>query len=170
MTAPNCSHRRPAELADLQYHREEGDFTIAGMTLTGGKTTGDNAYGETTYSGGAIRSLTPGSLAIENCDISGNSTTGLGADGGGIFAVGDVTVTSSTISGNSSRCGGGGISGGNCRWRRWYLRWQCDGHLEQISGNSSFNGGGIAGYDLTVNSSTISANSRPLAAASAVTP
>ncbi|MFV1967351.1 MAG: hypothetical protein ACC628_18130, partial [Pirellulaceae bacterium] len=77
-----------------------GDFTIAGMTITGGKTTGDNDPGDNTFSGGAIRSLTTASLTIQNSAVSGSSTTGSRAEGGGVFAEGDVRVTSSTISGN----------------------------------------------------------------------
>ncbi len=47
---------------------ETGDFTIAGMTLTNGKTTGDNATSsENTFSGGAIRSLTTGILTVQKC-------------------------------------------------------------------------------------------------------
>ncbi|MBN2291452.1 MAG: right-handed parallel beta-helix repeat-containing protein [Pirellulales bacterium] len=129
---------------------DAGNFTITGMTLTGGKTTGDNAESETTHSGGAIRSLTAGSLAIENCNISGNSTTGMRADGGGIFAVGAVTVTSSTISGNSADERGGGIFG------LGFVKVT----LSTISGNSAkYGGGGIAGDNVTVTSSTVSENS-----------
>ncbi|MFV2068619.1 MAG: Ig-like domain-containing protein [Pirellulales bacterium] len=78
-----------------------GDFTIAGLTLTGGKTTGDNSGGQdNTNNGGAIRSLTSGNLTIDRSTVSGNSTEGLGADGGGVHAQVDVTLTNSTVSGN----------------------------------------------------------------------
>ncbi len=90
-----------------------GDFTLAGLTLTGGRTIGDNPFSlVTTFSGGAVRSLTTGSLTIDQSTISGNTTAGEYADGGGIFSYGSVTLTSSTISGNSTTgdgAGGGGI-------------------------------------------------------------
>ena len=58
-----------------------GDFTLGGLTLTGGQThSGDIG------AGGAIRSLTTGSHAHPST-VSGNSTTGDGADGGGIYAM-----------------------------------------------------------------------------------
>jgi len=66
-----------------------GDFSIAGLTLTGGKTTGDNVPGpgspDTTFSGGAVRSLTTGNLTIDQSAVLGNSTEGTRAYGGGIF-------------------------------------------------------------------------------------
>ncbi len=90
-----------------------GDFTIAGLTLTGGKTTGNNASAaDTTFRGGAVRSLTMGSLTIDQSTISGNSTTGSGADGGGVFSTGDLTLNGSTVSGNSTasfNADGGGL-------------------------------------------------------------
>ena len=46
---------------------EIGDHTIGGMTLKEGKTTGDD---------GAIRSLTMGSLTIQDSVLSGNHTMG----------------------------------------------------------------------------------------------
>ena len=66
----------------------------------------------TTFSGGAIRSLTTGNLTLDQSTVSGNSTAGSGAHGGGIFACGAVTLTQSTVSGNSTagiNAYGGGI-------------------------------------------------------------
>ena len=80
---------------------ETGDFGFEGMTLTGGRVAGDNAnFDDNTFNGGAIRSLTTGSLSFQNGVIGGNSVTGDAAQGGGVFALGDVTLNDSTLSGN----------------------------------------------------------------------
>jgi hypothetical protein len=123
-----------------------GDFTFAGLTLTGGKTTEDNstAIFDTQYSGAAIRSITSGNLTIDQSTVSGNRTEGSGADGGGIYARGDVTLTSSTISGNStsgSQAHGGGI----------YTRGDVTIFLSTVTDNHSYagdaSGGGIWNHD-----------------------
>ena len=54
----------------------DGDFTIAGLTLTGGQAT-DN------IPGGAIRSRASGNLAVHQSTVSGNSSV---SSGGGIHA------------------------------------------------------------------------------------
>ena len=85
-----------------------GDFTLAGLTLTGGRTTGDGS----SFSGGAVRSLTTGNLTIDQSTVSGNSTADALSPGGGVFAEGDVTLTNSTVSGNSTAsffAPGGGV-------------------------------------------------------------
>ena len=76
-----------------------GDFTLGGLTLTGGRTTDQRFQ---TGRGGAIRSLTTGNLTLDQSTVSGNSTAGDCAYGGGIFADGAVTLTQSTVSGNST--------------------------------------------------------------------
>jgi len=84
------------------------DFTISGMTLTGGRTSADFPLGE----GGAIRSLSFGTLTIEDSIITGNSTANFRGRGGAIQADGDVVLTNSTLSGNSTagdQSHGGGI-------------------------------------------------------------
>ena len=128
-----------------------GDFTLGGLTLTGGRITGDNSSG----AGGAIRSLTTGSLTIDQSTISGSRTTGDFAPGGGIYAQGNVTLTQSTVSGNSTAgvfSNGGGIHSLN------------DVTLTQstLSGNSTAApntpGGGIFADDVTLTQSTVSGN------------
>ena len=51
-------------------------------------------------SGGAIRSLE--NLTVTSSTVSGNSATGFGALGGGINSSGALTLTQSTVSGNST--------------------------------------------------------------------
>ncbi len=83
-----------------------GDFTLAGLTLTGGRTLASDE------SGGAIRSITAGMLTIDRSTVSGNRTAGFAAYGGGIYSQGAVTLTDSTVSGNSTAetfARGGGI-------------------------------------------------------------
>ncbi len=126
-----------------------GNVTFDGLTLTGGKTTGVGDWG------GAIRSFSLGQLIIQNSTISGNSTTGGQTRGGGIFASSSVTVTNSTISGNTAGTyGGGGLS----TFR------SVTATNSTISGNSTVgsgaHGGGInANESVTVINSTISGNS-----------
>jgi len=136
-----------------------GDFTLAGLTLTGGRTTGDN-LSDTTFSGGAVRSLTTGNLSIDQSTIDGNSTTGNSTGGGGVFSTGDVTLTSSTVSGNDSTLGGGGIFTSSVSTSAVSLT------NSTVSGNSvvglvsSGRGGGIfASGAVTLTSSTVSGNS-----------
>jgi hypothetical protein len=70
-------------------------------TLTNCAVSGNTAYNG---SGGGINDL--GTVIVSNCTISGNSTTG--EFGGGIQdSGGSLTVTNSTISGNSGGFGGG---------------------------------------------------------------
>ena len=51
-----------------------------------------------------------GALTLTNSTVSGNSTTGDAAEGGGIYATNDLFLTNSTVSGNST--GGDESSGG----------------------------------------------------------
>ena len=90
--------------------------------------------------------ITAGYLTINNCTISGNSTT----SGGGIDNYGTLDITGSTISGNSADYHGGGIE-------------NYDGTLtitdSTISGNSAPYGGGIYNYGtLDITGGTISDN------------
>jgi hypothetical protein len=91
-----------------------GDFSITGLTLTNGQTTGNNpSRDDNTYSGGAVRSLTSGLLTIVASRVTGSSTTGFHTDGGGIYAKDStVAIAYSVISGNESRLGGGVMSRG----------------------------------------------------------
>ena len=95
--------------------------------------------------GGGIFNV--GTLTVSNSTISGNSA----AEGGGIFNVGTLTVSNSTISGNSATEGGGIYhSGGALTVAN-----------STISGDNAtlFGGGIFSGGTLTVANSTISGNS-----------
>lgn len=167
---------------------EEGDYSVRGLTLIRGRTTGDNTFFiDSTYSGGAIRSMTTGELILENCIISDNAMSGSSASGGGVFAMGDVTLTSTIISNNSAENGDGGglfgnanititdstISGNIARYDGGGLVANQSGYPSYyavlvtnstISGNQTFGtagaGGGIYSFcPVTIIDSTISGNS-----------
>ncbi|MDD3470677.1 MAG: right-handed parallel beta-helix repeat-containing protein, partial [Thermoguttaceae bacterium] len=93
-----------------------------------------------------------GTLTVTNSTISGNTAPDNDGGGGGICNFGTLTVTNSTISGNTASDAGGGI-------------YNEDGMLtvtnSTISGNTAtWDGGGIynQGDTLTVTNSTISGN------------
>ncbi len=136
-----------------------GDFSFAGLTLTGGRTTGNGVtLLESTYSGGAIRSLTNGKLTFLQTNVYGNSTQGSLAFGGGIFVEGPVTLIGSTLDGNFTQGnfapGGGIFSTGDVTIID-----------STVSNNSTFgsesDGGGIVTFGsatLTITNSTVSGN------------
>jgi hypothetical protein len=135
-----------------------GDMTLASLILTGGRTTGDNPrFSDSTYSGGAIRSVTDIHLTLTRSTVSGNSTAGRYARGGGIYAYGDVTITHSTVSGNSTEgifARGGGI----------FANGAVTLTQSTVSGNITTgifaDGGGIFAYDdMSLTQSTVSGNS-----------
>jgi hypothetical protein len=130
------------------------DVAINGLTLTGGQTPANER-------GGAIRfgfsgSDNTGTLSVTSSTISGNSA-GEDGGGGGIYtSSGSVSVTSSTISGNSAGDGGGGI----CTYSG-----SVSVTSSTISGNSADgDGGGILVFDsqydahLTIASSIVAGN------------
>jgi hypothetical protein len=128
---------------------------ISGLTITGGRG-GVFVFGTFTATlGGGIANA--GTLTVTNSTISGNSVPEWG---GGINNLGTLTVTNSTISGNSAGAGGGIENGGTLIVTN-----------STISGNSADQGGGIQNGDIltvtippisntvTLTNSTISGNS-----------
>ncbi|MEM7316108.1 MAG: right-handed parallel beta-helix repeat-containing protein, partial [Planctomycetota bacterium] len=88
-----------------------GNLTLKGLNITGGLTTADNGFGDTSNSGGGIRFMSSGTLTIDKSAIYDNRTEGIRAGGGGIFTdSGAVVLNESTLSGN--RTSGGGAEGG----------------------------------------------------------
>ena len=83
------------------------DVTLTSLTVTGGKTTADDARGGGIFAGAFVE------LTLSNSTVSANSTGGDRAYGGGIFSAETVTLIDSTVSGNSTAGylgRGGGIS------------------------------------------------------------
>ncbi len=107
-TVINAQHRSRI----FEITSTAGDVTLSSLTLKNGRTTGNNASDlDNTFSGGAVRSLSSGTLTISKSTLSGNSTAGTFAHGGAIFThSGAVTVNQSTLSGNAT--GGYSASGG----------------------------------------------------------
>ncbi len=125
----------------------DANVTFDSLTLTGGRTTAINEIG------GAIRAENS-DVTLTNSTVSGNSTSGTRAHGGGIYA-NTATLTNSTVSGNSTTgisAEGGGIHA--------YLATLTN---STVSGNSttasSAQGGGIYANTATVTNSTVSGNS-----------
>ena len=163
-----------------------GDVTFAGVTLTGGSTSGTGGAINASDSGG-------GSLTIRRSTIRGNSSSSTGSDpsgdnnngGGGIFTgVRSLVVIDSTISGNSSAADGGGINSpleanvtlinstvsGNTAGARGGGLYFDDGDARIINSTITNNtaagaGGGIGNYadgsgeSLTIHNSIIAVNS-----------
>ncbi len=121
-------------------------FTPATIVTISGLTIQNGRAGGTGGSGGGIRS--DGTLTVTNSTISGNTASGAG---GGIRGNGALIVTNSTISGNSSSSGGGGIENNF-------------GTLTVTSSTISNNSAGAGGGGIenkntaTVTSSTLSGN------------
>ena len=82
------------------------NFTISGVTISGGKET--TAVG----GGGIVAGAINNTMSVTNCAISGNSASGTGTFGGGgiMHQGGSLTITGTTFSNNSSTSSGGGLS------------------------------------------------------------
>ncbi|HEX3601463.1 MAG TPA: choice-of-anchor Q domain-containing protein [Lacipirellulaceae bacterium] len=132
-----------------------GDFSINGLKLINGRTSGDNTpNNDNTFSGGAVRSGTSGTLFLANSSISGSGTAGDYAQGGGIFAKGPLQLTNSVISGNSTQgnwADGGGVAAGAMALTN-----------STVSGNSTLgnfaDGGGVFG-NVSMTGSSVTNNS-----------
>jgi hypothetical protein len=104
--------------------------------------------GGNAYDGGGVNNNNS-NLTLTNSTISGNSA---GLRGGGIYNnQGTTSVSNSTISGNTAVLSGGGI----CNYKG-----TTNVSNSTISGNSAAGGGGIGNYDtVSISNSTISGNS-----------
>jgi len=78
-------------------------LTLSGLTIANGRTVGNNANrDDTTFSGGAIRSVSNQPITLIDSVVTGSSTYGGHARGGGIFSLGRVQLIRTTIDGNST--------------------------------------------------------------------
>ena len=132
----------------LNFSGSTGNLTLTNLTITGGRTIGDSEEG------GGIRFDSDDALSLFNSTVSGNSTTGTAADGGGIYSnSGSVSLSNSTLSGNSSGDNGGGI---------YSFSGSVSLFNSTLSGNSSGDdGGGIrtSSGSVSLSNSTLSGNS-----------
>ena len=133
-------------------HTDRVFFISGGITVTISGVTIQNGYGSGLRDGGGIYSI-GGTLTVSNSTLSGNSVSE--AYGGGIYSRGGtLTVSDSTLSGNSAEYYGGGIYSDDST---------VTVSNSMFSGNSVFTdgcGGGIYSYGgtLTVSNSTLSGN------------
>jgi hypothetical protein len=97
--------------------------------------------------GGGIFSFN-GALTISGSTVSGNSALGAGGAGGGVYGIGAMTISGSTVSGNSAPSGGGIFDNGTLTVSG-----------STVSDNSAEEGGGICNNAaLTVSNSRLSGN------------
>jgi parallel beta-helix repeat protein len=126
----------------------DGSYTVTFSGSLTGTTLEGFTITHTEGSAGSGVYIVNSNLTINECTISGNT----GITGAGIYNRGTLTITLSTISGNTATdCGGGGIY--NSVGRITIT-------LSTISGNTANYGGGIDSYagTLDITSSTISGN------------
>ena len=87
----------------INFSDADGTLTLSNLTLTGGRTTGENG-------GGVYATL--GHVELIGSTVIGNSVSGDLSNGGGVFSYsGDVSLLKSTVSGNSTS-GYSGYGGG----------------------------------------------------------
>ena len=131
-----------------------GETRLSGLTLTRGRVSGNNQPNpnDSTFNGGAIRSISAGGISLEDVVISQSGVTGQRTAGGGLFAVGPMTIAGSVISGNFAE--GTGAKGGGVAGERNLLS-----IIETtIAGNRAPRGGGVHAFDLALDSSTVNNN------------
>jgi hypothetical protein len=83
--------------------------TTGELTITDSRIMDNAVYG----AGGGIHAIGP-KLTLTDTEISGNLASGSAAGGGGVFAIGDVTLVQSQVTGNtvSGRSAGDAVGGG----------------------------------------------------------
>jgi hypothetical protein len=166
---------RVFEVHGSSFHN--GDVVISGLAITNGV---GNNVNSTDGGGGIYNDDMVGTLTVENCTVS-NNVSGVGCcfSGGGITNTQHLTISNSTITGNSSTTDGGAIKNtgsvstisGNTSARHGggiYVG-SSTGNVgvsnSILSGNSAGGGGGgifvdgFSGATATVSASTISGNS-----------
>ncbi len=134
----------------------EDDLTLAGLTIQNGRTTGVGY----SSSGGGIRFMSEGTLALTESTLSGNSTTGDNATGGAIYSEhGVVAFVSSTLSGNSTA--GIGAHGGGIFSNHGDVALASSTLSGNSTAESGARGGGIYSGTgaVTLTNSTLSGNS-----------
>lgn len=154
--------------------RSQGSLALTGVTVTGNEAVASGET-ETTARGAGVLSFGP--LTLRQTTVSGNTASAsegafaTTAQAGGVAALGGSLIDRSTVSDNSAVATGAGVSefavaegaglfltGGKLNRVRSST---ISGNSASASGGNSAStafGAGIEGEDLTVNSSTITAN------------
>jgi predicted outer membrane repeat protein len=166
-TVTNLDNNGPGSLrqaildANISPGDDVIDFSVSGtITLTSGQLsiTGSdsltiNGGGNITISGnnaGRVFNI-PGNTPVTLNDLTiTDGNAGAGEDGGGIYSEGALTISDSTISGNSAGGDGGGI----------FSQGPLTLSGSTLSGNSAVDGGGLYSFAalMTITGSTISGN------------
>jgi hypothetical protein len=137
-----------------------GDFVFSFLSLERGKTTEGNADDfDNTHSGGAIRSLTTGQLTFNRTKIQNSSTTGEYAKGGGVFAVGNVSLDGSSDIEENSTAGSYANGGGIFTSGQLDFSPGASIYLNETTGDFSAGGGAYVSNGLLMNGGSIYANS-----------
>ncbi|MGQ0801530.1 MAG: choice-of-anchor Q domain-containing protein [Pseudomarimonas sp.] len=129
-----------------------GIFNEGNLTLTHSVVTGNQTNGPNIESGGGIHNVTNATLTVTNSTISGNTAVGFG---GGIFCTGATTLTDSSVSGNTANTTG--TSGGIDSAGSLAVSHSTISDNRAPTGNT--NGGGIISFGTTtITHSTITNN------------
>ncbi len=135
-------------------------LTVAGLTVTGGMTTGNGggilSNGEVTLTNSTVSSnsanedgggIASAEVTLTNSTVSDNSAND---EIGGIFSNGEVTLTNSTVSGNSANRAGGIFSNGEVTLT--------NSTVSDNTADQNF-GGILSNGEVTLTNSTVSGNS-----------
>ncbi len=148
---------RLVEIRDPETAVSAGDVSFRGMTFQNGRSLDQSVNG----GGGAIRSLTLGTMTIGDCTFLNNSTTGIWSEGGAIWAgYGRLTIEGSVFSGNSTR---GNLANGGAISSRGDTILSNSTVMGNDTLGANANGGGVYhlafdGQTLTINQCTVSGN------------
>jgi hypothetical protein len=137
-------------------HGGSATLSLRGLTITNGKYTSSGAHGGCIYSLGSVQLY---QSTVSSCEVGGTVT----AAGGGIATVGNLTILSSTVSGNRAYAGlfsaGGGVYAHSGKVT--LMDSVVSNNIAQTAEHGFARGGGIYAPlgDLSAKYSTVSGNS-----------
>jgi hypothetical protein len=142
------------------YHTGSGTFRISGLTITNGYYVGSHPFGGCIYS---VANVYLTGTTVTGCTVASNDSTA--ALGGGVYTRGDLTLSVSTISGNTAIGGGLGTAqafGGGAfafgKFASYNSSVDNNQASQGFSGHYAFGGGVAVGSSATISGSTISGN------------
>ena len=169
LTLTNCTVSGNSSFDGGGIDGGSGALTVTDSTVSGNSATygggifvaigtsamisGSTISGHTiTGDGGGIRN--DGGLTVTDSTISGNSSL----DGGGIENMGILTVTNSTLSGNSASIDGGGIRNNTVFSGLTITNSTLSGNSASNDGGGIENGGGVVAANCTLSGNSASPN------------
>lgn len=126
----------------------------ANVTLDNTTVTGNTAPAANTEAGGVTNNASGGAVTLQNGSEVSNNATGATGFPGGIYSTGAVTVTGSTVSGNTATAGAGAIEA-------YGAIALTNSTVSGNSGGPNSTGGIRSSTSLSATFSTISGNTRP---------